>query len=126
VNLDQFSDDSKCFSVVLFVQPEDIKLKEGVIKKCGDQKNVRLVVQPCPYEGIEFLYRVSLDIPGHQTSVDTDIFWQSIAVRQNIPNEAFSKLSKHHYEFLHAILEQDVNKVMQEKRALEALVKTHS
>lgn len=126
MDLSEIAQGDKCYSVVLFLQNEELESKKSELEMLGEKPQIKLVVQPCPYEGIEFLYRVSLELPGQKVSTDQDVFWQAIEVNSDIPSEDFSKLSKHHYEFLLAILEQDTSKMMRERKALELLTQKYT
>ena len=121
MNLAVFKDPSKLFSLVMFIQPSDVEAKKSEFEPVGKQRNVKLVVQPCPYEGIEFLYQVSGDLIGHHISADKALFWQAIALKGDTPPVAFSKISEHHYGYLCAILEQDTQRVARERGSLESL-----
>ncbi len=123
MKLNLFNNPQKKFSIVIFLQPKDLEEKKGEIEQLGKQGNVKLVVQPCPYEGIEFLYRIPVDLPGHRVSIDKEVFWQSIEVQGDIPADQFSELSKHHCEYLVAIVEQDVPKMMRERKVVESLAR---
>ena len=121
MNFDIFQDASHVFSLVLFVQPDDFDGKRGQIEKLGNQKNIQMVVQPCPYEGIEFLYRVSEGLIGHHTSIDKEVFWQAIELRGDVTEQIRKQISKHHHNYLVSILEQDAKKVEAEGKVLESL-----
>ena len=121
MNFDVFQDPKKKFSIVLFVQTNDFANKKLQIEGLGRQRNVRLVVQPCPYEGIEFLYRVADQLIGHHTSLDKEVFWQAIALAEDVPDDVFKRLSEHHHRYLVAILEQNAEQVATEGRVLESL-----
>ncbi len=121
MNFSAFQDASKFFSVVLFIQEEDFDSRRTEIEALGKQKNVRLVIQPCPFEGIEFLYRVGHELIGHQVSVDNQVFWQAIELKRDTPPDVFARISEHHHNYLVAILEQDTKKVSKEGKVLESL-----
>lgn len=120
MNFESFQDTSKCFSVVLFIQAEDVEKKRGEIEALGAQANVKLVVQPCPFEGVEFLYRVAVELPGQQVSMDQDVYWNALHLTKEIPDTEFGKISEQHYEYLVAILEQDANRVLRARKGLES------
>ncbi|HLG20503.1 MAG TPA: hypothetical protein VI895_11905 [Bdellovibrionota bacterium] len=124
MKLDQFGDPNRLFSVVLFLQPADVEPNREEIENVGKQRNVQLVVQPCAFEGIEFLYRVADDLIGHSVSMDKDIFWQAIELKKGTSPDIFKKISQNHHEYLCAILEQDVSRVRKARKALESLA-TH-
>ena len=118
MNLKPFSDLSRCFSVVLFVQPGDIEGLKREMERLGGQRNVNLIVQPCPYEGIEFLCQVSGDLVGHQVSMEKELFWHTVELKEDTPRHILSELSGHHHAYLCAILEQKPKLVQREKQAL--------
>ena len=126
MNFDAFKDPNQTFSIILFLQPADLDEKRPDLESLGKQRNVRLVIQPCPFEGIEFLYRVSAQLYGHQVSIDKDVFWQAIALKSNVPLDTLATISDHHHRYLCAILEQDTKKVTQEGKALESLAEPYS
>lgn len=125
MNFDLFQDASKRFSIILFVQLGDFESKRGEIEKLGAQPHVKVVVQPCPFEGIEFLYRVAVELPGQQISIDREIYWHAIALKAGTPDAQLGKISDQHYECLLAILEQDATRVLWARKALESLTQNY-
>ena len=121
MNFDLFADESKRFSIVLFISASDLEKRRGEIEALGERSHLRLVVQPCPYEGIEFLYRVDVELPQQKISIDREVYWHSIELRKTTPDDQLNKISDQHYEYLLAILEQDATRVLQARKALESL-----
>jgi hypothetical protein len=125
MNLEPFSDSSKRYSIILFVQSGDLERKRPEIERLGEPANVKLVVQPCPYEGIEFLYRAALELPGQKISADREVYWHALVLRGDTPDATFAKISDQHYEYLLAILEQDAPRVLQARKAVESLAQNY-
>jgi hypothetical protein len=125
VNFDIFLDTSKHFSIVLFIQSDALERKRGEIERLGEAAHVKLVVQPCPFEGIEFLYRVSVELPGQKVSIDREVYWHAIELKGDTPENQFRKISDQHYEYLLAILEQDAPRVLRARKALESLAQNY-
>lgn len=123
---ENFKDPSKRYSVVLFVQESDFKARQKEIEQLGNQRNVRLVVQPCPYEGIEFLSRVGHQLVGSEVSTEKDLYWLSITLKGDVPDATFQEISTQHYEYLCAILEQEVKKVEQKGKLLRNYIEQYA
>jgi hypothetical protein len=122
----EFQDLSKCFSVVLFVQEGDWEHRRSDVEKLGKQRNVILVVQPCPYEGVEFLARVGHDLVGSMVSTEKDLFWHAIVLDARVSKATFTEVSKQHHEYLCAILEQDAHKVGVKAKLLRSYIESYS
>jgi hypothetical protein len=116
-----FNDSEKKFSIVLFIRNEDLEMQRTDLEELGALANVRLVVQPCPFEAIEFLYRVAHQLYGHKVSMDKDIFWHALVMKKDVDAKTLSKVSDHHYQYLCGILEQDPKKVEREGKVLQSL-----
>lgn len=104
--------------MICFVQEGDLQKRQESLRQLGNMEHVKLIVQPCAFEGIEFLYRVPMDIPGQLVSFDREIFWHAVPLSKKTSMEDFSKFSKHHYDFLVAILEQDPKKVARARKVI--------
>ena len=126
MNFEFFRDRSKRYSIVLFIQAADFESKRGELEQLGSLENVKMVVQPCPFEGIEFLYRVAVELPGQAVSMDREVFWHAVRLKGNTPDAEFRKISDQHYEYLLAILEQDAARVLRARKALESLTQNYS
>ncbi|MFH1018039.1 MAG: hypothetical protein V1798_07645 [Pseudomonadota bacterium] len=118
---DVFKDPNRQFSVVLFIRSEDLELERKDLEELGSRPNVRLVVQPSPFEAIEFLYRVAHQIFGHKVSMDKDLFWHALVFKKDADAEKLEQVSAHHYQYLCGILEQDPKKVEREGKVLQSL-----
>lgn len=118
MNIEPFKTDQRKLSVICLIQEVDLAKQQTDLNELGNLKHVKLIVQPCSFEGIEFLYRVPLDIPGQQTSFDREIYWHAVPLDKKTSAEDFSKFSQHHYDFIVAILEQNVKKVASERKAI--------
>lgn len=110
----------------MFLQEDTFRNLQKDIEMFGKQKNIKLIVQPCPYEAIEFLYQVNLEFPKSFESEEKEIFWHAIELKRNLPLETLDKISVHHHQFLVSILQNDSKKVEKERKALESLVQQHS
>ncbi len=121
-----FQHPAQTFSVIMFLQEDIFRNLQKDIEMFGKQKNIKLIVQPCPYEAIEFLYQVNLEFPKSFESEEKEIFWHAIELKRNLPLETLDKISVHHHQFLVSILQNDSKKVEKERKALESLVQQHS
>jgi hypothetical protein len=121
-----FQNPAQTFSVIMFLQEDTFRNLQKDIEMFGKQKNIKLIVQPCPYEAIEFLYQVNLEFPKSFESEEKEIFWHAIELKRNLPLETLDKISVHHHQFLVSILQNDSKKVEKERKALESLVQQHS
>lgn len=121
-----FQNPAQTFSVIMFLQEDTFRNLQKDIEMFGKQKNIKLIVQPCPYEAIEFLYQVNLEFPKSFESEEKEIFWHAIELKRNLPAEILDKISVHHHQFLVSILQNDSKKVEKERKALESLVQQHS
>src|SRR5262245_49527858 len=59
MNWPDFSNPKHFYVVICFVEADDFAAQRERLEVLGKQNNVRLVVQPCPYEALEFLYRLN-------------------------------------------------------------------
>jgi len=109
-----FQNSKRYFLVSLFIDQSELEKSLAQLEALGNQKNVKLVVQPCPYEGVEFLYRVSDGLIGHFISMEKDVFWEAIEFKPGSDNSIVDKVAEHHVNYLTAILEQDPTKVKEE------------
>lgn len=114
MELELFKNPKRSFVISLFIDQLSLKANMKTLENLGNQRNVKLVVQPCPYEGIEFLYRVSKDLVGHFVSLEKEVFWEAIEHKPGIDKSTIDAIAQHHINYLTAILEQDTNKVKQE------------
>lgn len=121
-----FQNPAQTFSVIMFLQEDTFRNLQKDIEMFGKQKNIKLIVQPCPYEAIEFLYQMNLEFPKSFESEEKEIFWHAIELKRNLPLETLDKISVHHHQFLVSILQNDSKKVEKERKALESLVQQHS
>jgi len=109
-----FKDKDRSFVITLFIDAGELSKKIKELEFLGNQRNVTLTVQPCPFEGVEFLYRVSKDLAGHYVSLEKDIFWEAIEISMDTPVDVKKEIAAHHLNYLTAILEQNPSKVKKE------------
>ncbi len=121
-----FTNPAKTFSVVLFIQEDTFHSMKMDLEAIGRQKNVKLVVQPCPYEGIEFLYQVELDLPHSHVSQEKEFFWHALELKRNLTPDDLEKIANHHHQFLVSILQNDSKQVEKERKVLESLIQKNS
>jgi hypothetical protein len=121
-----FQNPLKTFSIVMFIQEDTFQGLRRDIEQLGKQRNVKFVVQPCPYEGIEFLYQVDLDFPSSLASEETELYWHAIELKKNLPADVLNEISNHHHQFLVSILQNDSKKVEKERKALQSLIQKNS
>ncbi len=110
----------------MFIQEDTLQRIRREIEQLGKQKNLKFVVQPCPYEGIEFLYQVDLDFPNSIVSEEKELFWHAIELKRNLSVETLEEFSTHHHNFLVSILQNDSKKVEKERKALQSLIQKNS
>lgn len=121
-----FSNPAKTFSVILFIQEDTFRRMRRDLETLGKQRNLKIVVQPCPYEGIEFLYQVQLNIPNSHTSLEKEFFWHALELKKNLAADVLEKISGHHHQFLVSILQNDSKLVEKERKELESLIQKNS
>ena len=102
-----FKSQSRIFVVALFIEKDELEKSMREIEALGNQKNVTLTVQPCPFEGIEFLYRVSKDLIGHFLSLEKDVFWEALELKQKVSEKVKGEIASSHLDYLVSILEQN-------------------
>lgn len=116
-----FNNPKRFFVLTVFIERTDLERRIKEFEALGRNRNLKLVVQPCPYEGIEFLYRVGDGLIGHYVSLEKDLFWEAIEIKKDTPKQVQDEISAHHLNYLVAILEQDPIKVKREVLKLKEL-----
>lgn len=106
-----FKDPKLNFIVTVFVDKDSFERRKRELENLSNQKNVRLVVQLCPYEGIEFLYRIVDTLNGHYHSIDKELFWEAIEIKSDTTKEIRDNMAEAHHLILCGLLEQDEEKV---------------
>lgn len=119
---DTFANIKQKYCIVMFIQEGDYKDKKKDIERLGNQKNVHLIVQPCPYEGIEFLYRMSFDFQSSFVSADKSFFWQAIAVNSRCDIKNLQLLANTQHEFLIAVLQNQTDSVQALAKKVRRLI----
>jgi hypothetical protein len=105
VDLSLFSNPKRAFAIALFIDGVALKEKGAQLERLNNQRNVKLIVQPTPFEGIEFLYRI--DEPGgNHRSLEKDLFWEAIELKPDTPQETLELIADSQHQRLCAILEQ--------------------
>lgn len=117
----EFKNPNKHFVISVFIQEDDFTKEKESIEDLGNQKNIKLVVQPCPYEAIEFLYRVDFDLPNHFSSFEKAYFWQAIEVKST-QRENIEKISNVHHAYLVAIVQNQATEVNRLSKELQSLL----
>ena len=106
----------KALSIVVFCQDKDAKECTHLFNDIESASNINVVVQPCPYEGIEFLFRTPMELPQSFLGEETDFFWHGL---WTLKKDQLNTLSQAHYAFFLAILQQDAPQLSQIKRTIE-------
>lgn len=114
-----FSDPNIFYIVVCFVEAADLEHHRADLERLGSQRNIRLIVQPCPYEGIEFLYRIDGDLVSHRSGFDEQLFCKVLTLKRETPKASIDALSDHYYAYFCAVIDQNEEKVRQEAQALQ-------
>ena len=114
----EFSNPKEQFIVVCFVQESDLASLTTDLEALGKQRNVKLIVQPCPYEGLEFLFQIDADLMGHLSSFDKELYWKALRINPKTPSDKVEKIAEHFHAYFIAILEQDDQRVRKEHMAL--------
>ncbi|HMQ10162.1 MAG TPA: hypothetical protein PKC21_06020 [Oligoflexia bacterium] len=113
--INEYKSKEQAVSVVVFCQEVNISALTEKLKGLEQSNYIKIIIQPCPYEGIEFLFRTSIDLPQTFLGKETDFFWQGLLIKDlNLLNTASSA----HYSFLVAILQQDIAQLKQAKKEL--------
>ncbi|MCI5072043.1 hypothetical protein MRY82_03735 [bacterium] len=120
MTLEQFIDQYKCdnaqaISVVVFCQESNIFACTQKLKDLEQSEHIKIVIQPCPYEGIEFLFRTPMNIPQSFLGEETDFFWQGVFIKRV---DLLKQASLAHYSFWLAILQQEIAQLEQAKKEL--------
>ncbi|OGQ92929.1 MAG: hypothetical protein A2284_00670 [Deltaproteobacteria bacterium RIFOXYA12_FULL_61_11] len=102
-----FDDPNVTFSIVLFCNQDVLSKHYRQLERLGDRHNVKLVVQPGPYEVIEFLYQMGDRLGGDHLSIEEDVYWQAYRLQSPTPQKIIDEFSQLQYERLLAILDQD-------------------
>lgn len=110
----------------MFIQEDTFARMRNDLESLGNQKNVKIVVQPSPYEAIEFLYQVDLDFANGHISQEKEFFWHALELDRTTPSKVLEDISDHHHSFLVSILENNTSKVEKERKALELLTRKKS
>ena len=118
---DEFKDLDHKFAVVAFVQQGSLDDVRADLEKLDSQRNVHLIVQPVPYEGIEFLFQIEEKLAGHFSRLEESLYWRSIRLEGDADQEIVMKTANHLHAYLCAILQQDENEVLKHGQALESL-----
>lgn len=121
-----FSNPAKTFSVIMFIQEDTFRRLRGELELIGKQKNVKFVIQPCPYEGIEFLYQVELEMTNAHISQEKEFFWHALELKKGLTLDVLDKISEHHHQFLVSILQNDSKSVEKERKELQSLIQKNS
>lgn len=111
--LPDLKDIQRFYVVVCFVQEDDLDDQRLALESLGNQKNVKLVVQPCPYEGIEFLFRIEDDLLGHETVFDEAVLWKILALKKETPGDVMQAIADNYHAYFCALLDQDNTAVAQ-------------
>jgi|GEM_PF-5060156 len=117
-----FKDVTKKFVVSLFIQEIDFKQFEKTFTMLGNQKNIQMLVQPCPFEAVEFLCRIDFDIKGHVNSQSKVYFWQAIEVPALIEEKLWKKISDIHHAYLVSIIQNQADNVLAYASKLKELL----
>ncbi len=109
-----------CFYVIVcFVHEADWQHHQSVLEDLGNQRNVKLIIQPCPYEAIEFLFRIDSDLLSHLASFEKDIFWKALKLKKDTPKEVIETLAGDYHAYFCAVLEQDEKRVLETAKAIK-------
>ncbi len=116
MNIDVFNKKSIKYVVTMFIPEKDVDMYKSDLQKLGARNNVYLTVQPCPFEGVEFLYRTAHELLGHASSADTrddeiNLFWSCLHLKPSVAEEDVKKIAAIYHDYLVGILAQDVKAV---------------
>ncbi|MEZ4820084.1 MAG: hypothetical protein R3A45_09395 [Bdellovibrionota bacterium] len=117
-----FKDANKRFIVTLFIEEDDYRAHQKDFETWGNQKNIKLVVQPCPFEAVEFLYRIDFDIKGHANSFEKTYFWQALTLPRSISDAQVEKIAGIHHAYLVSIIENETKHVKAYAKELQSLL----
>ena len=115
----EFCDPRKKFVVAAFVQESDLDDLQEPLESLGKQRNVKLVVQPCPYEGIEFLFQIDSQLMSHLSSMDPQLFWKGLAIKPEVNDKTWLEIAEVYHKYLCAVLEQNEKKVKEMSVSLQ-------
>ena len=115
----ELKDLDKHYVVICFVHENDLATHQKKIEALGNQRNVSMVVQPCPYEGIEFLYRIDQDLLAHISEYDESMLWKVLVLSGQVGADVLKKIVDSYHAYFCAVLEQDGDKVANEVKKLD-------
>ena len=121
IDFSVFNDPRRLFSIVIFVTNDSFQLHKQELEELSSQRNLNVIVQLCPYEGIEFLYQLQPSLHGHFKSLEKDLFWEAFELSSATDQDTLKKFGSIHLEFLVAILQQNENQVTSKMLALKNL-----
>lgn len=124
MNLDCLLNTNHRYSVVVFMDEKDVVKHQAQLEKWGALKHVQMVVQPCPFEGIEFLFRFHFDFEAQLLSADQEVFWHALKLSPATEPSKMKNISEQHYQFLLSVLDQKPSIIQQRRATLNAMLKS--
>src|SRR5262245_66582419 len=97
MNWPDFSNPKFFYVVICFVETDDFAAQRERLEAIGKQSNVRLVVQPCPFEALEFLYRLDADLLSHQSGYDTQVFCKALTLNETVGKAVIDQIANHYH-----------------------------
>ncbi len=123
MNFSLFKDPNRYFSIIFFLDHKALNEQGKNLEALSNQKNVKLIVQPCSFEAIAFLYQIENDILGHFESSEDMIFWKAIEAKKPEDSEILTKIANSHHEYIVAILEHNITTIKTNTIRLQNLSK---
>jgi lipopolysaccharide biosynthesis protein len=77
------------------------------------------VVQPCPYEGIEFLHGIDADLLSHRSELNEHVFCKALTLKLQTSKEVIEKIAAHYHAYFVAVLDQDEAAVRRQSKTLQ-------
>lgn len=106
------------FSVCCFFPGDQLGKVEQLFEPFAEQAHVHIMLQPCPFEGVEFLYRAQVDLPGQKLSIDKDIFWHALRLGQAQDAAELKHFADLHHQLFISLLDQNPHQLEQTQAEL--------
>ena len=123
MNFSLFKDPARYFSIVLFLDHKALEEHGRELEKLSNQRNVKLIVQPCSFEALAFLCQIEDDILCHFDSSEDSIFWKAIEIKKPEDALILEKVVTTHHEYIVAILEHNIQVIKTNTIRLQNLSK---
>ena len=123
MNNSLFNNPTRYFSIVLFLDHKALEEHQKKLEQLSNQKNVKLIVQPCGFEAVAFLYHIEHEILGHFESSENSLFWKAIEIKKPEDSTTLEKVAAAHHQYIVAVLEHNIQAIKTNTIRLQNLSK---